>query len=145
MRPTRARPSPPRGRPRLIRTAAGLALAWAWASAGCGGDGDGGASPASTSAPVVGPTARTEPGMTTLSDTATCSDYLGATRPARENATRAALIVVRYEAGVDREPSREVREGFEEAVDAACGQRPSAPMLEVMAGVAGEDRDAYLG
>lgn len=141
MHPARARPASPRRRPHLTRAAAALVLAWA--SAGCGGGG--GAAPASTSAPVVGPTAATEPGMTTLSDTATCSDYLGATRPARENATRAALIVVRYEAGVDREPSREVREGFEEAVDAACGQRPSAPMLEVMAAVASVDRDAYLG
>lgn len=142
MHPARARPAPSR-RPRLISAAAALALAGVFA--GCGDADDDGAAPASTSAPVVGPTAATEPGMTTLSDTATCSDYLGATRPARENATRAALIVVRYEAGVDREPSREVREGFEEAVDAACGQRPSAPMLEVMAAVAGEDRDAYLG
>lgn len=118
-----------------------MAVALLLLGAACGG-GDA-AAPPSTTAPV-GPTAAPEPALTSLDGTATCGDYVRATQVARENATRAALIVVRYDAGVEREPSAEVRAEFEKAVDAACGLQPALAMLDVMAGVAGEDRDAYL-
>ena len=138
----------------LSTTAARRALLAAAAAvaglvAGCGGDGgDGGdrasATSGSAATPVVGPTSPAGPALTSLSDSATCADYLAATGPARENATRAALIVVRHDAGVEREPPGDVRADFEEAVDKACAERRSSPMLEVMAAVAGDDRDAYL-
>lgn len=112
--------------------------------AACGGGGDGGgAAPSSTAAPV-GPTATTQPAPTSLADTATCGDYVRATQAARENATRAALIVVRHDAGVEREPPARVRADFEKAVDAACALQPALPMLDVMAAVAGEEPGAYL-
>ena len=110
---------------------------------GSGGDEDA-AGPSPTAAPV-GPTAATQPALTSLAGTATCGDYVRATQAARENATRAALIVVRHDAGVEREPSARVRAEFEKAVDAACALQPALPMLDVMAAVAGEHPGAYLG
>lgn len=112
--------------------------------AACGGDPAEPAAPAAT-APVVGPTAAREPAATALTDSATCADFLDATGPARENATRAALIVVRHDAGLPREPASEVRASFESAVDEACREKRSARMLDVMNTVVERDRQSYLG
>lgn len=128
-------------RPRCAAAAAVAALLLFGVA--CGG-GEDAAGPSPTAAPV-GPTAATQPALTSLDGTATCGDYVRATQAARENATRAALIVVRHDAGVEREPSAEVRAEFEKAVDAACGLQPALPMLDVMAAVAGEQPGAYLG
>lgn len=111
--------------------------------AACGDGGEDAAGPSPMAAPV-GPTAATQPALTSLAGTATCGDYARATPAARENATRAALIVVRHDAGVEREPPAGVRSRFEKEVDAACGLQPALPMLDVMAAVAGERPDAYL-
>jgi hypothetical protein len=126
-----------------VAVAALLLFGAACGDGGSGGDEDA-AGPSPTAAPV-GPTAATQPALTSLAGTATCGDYVRATQAARENATRAALIVVRHDAGVEREPSARVRAEFEKAVDAACALQPALPMLDVMAAVAGEHPGAYLG
>ena len=126
------------------RGAALAAAALLLFGASCGDGDDEGAAATSSTAPPAGRTAATQPALTSLAGTATCGDYVRATKAARENATRAALIVVRHDAGVEREPSGEVRAEFEKTVDAACGLQPALPMLDVMAAVAGENRDAFL-
>ena len=142
------RPAADRRRRPGRRAAALAATALLLFGAACGDDDDGGgggdAAETSSTAPPAGPTAATEPALTSLAGTATCGDYIRATKAARENATRAALIVVRHDAGVEREPSGEVRAEFEKTVDAACALQPALPMLDVMAAVAGENRDAFL-
>lgn len=127
-------------RPRCAAAAAVAALLLFGAA--CGG-GEDAAGPSATAAPV-GPTAATQPALTSLSGTATCGDYVRATQAARENATRAALIVFRNGAGVEREPSPEVREEFEVAVVEVCRGRPSAGMLDAMSAVAEVGQGTYL-
>lgn len=127
------------------RGAALAAAALLLFGASCGDGDDEGAAATSSTAPPAGRTAATQPALTSLAGTATCGDYVRATKAARENATRAALIVVRHDAGLPREPAPEVRAAFESAVDDACREQRSARMLDVMNTVVERDRQAYLG
>lgn len=134
----------PRVAVRRVAAALAVVAAGALVSA-CGDDADEADGPAPSTSAVVGPTASTEPAPTTLSESATCDDYLRATAPARENATRAALILARRAAGVEREPASEVRARFQAALDLACREQPAAPMLDVMGTVLEQGGEAYVG
>lgn len=50
----------------------------------------------------------------------------------------------RQGAGVEREPSAEVRAEFEKAVEAVCRERPESTMLDVMSAVATVSQGTYL-
>ena len=117
----------------------------AGAAVACGdGTSDDEAAPRTSRSAASGPTAAGEPALTTLGESATCADFLRATGPARENAARAALIVVRRAAGVEREPSPEVRAEFETEVGEACDDQRDTPMLDVMNAVIDRSGGAYV-
>lgn len=153
MRPTRRATATATTSARTARSRWLVGLALLVAAAACGdGDENGddaatASSTTSTAAPTTastGTTGSTEPGGSGLSETATCADYVAATKPARENAARAALIVFRNDAGVEREPSEEVRAEFEQAVLEVCRGRQAAGMLDAMSAVAGVGQGTYL-
>lgn len=129
-----------------------LAVILPMTACGDGGeDGDRAAASSTTTAAstTTAPSTTATPGSTgaveaSLSETSTCADFLGASDTARENATRAALIVFRRGAGVEREPSAEVREEFETVVSEVCKGRQSAGMLDAMEAVAGVGQGTYL-
>ena len=113
-------------------------------AAACGDGSDDEAAPSTSTSAAVGPTVAGEAALTSLDESATCAGFLRATGPARENAARAALIVVRRAAGVEREPSPDLREQFESEVGEACDQQREAPMLDVMNAVLDRSEGAYV-